>query len=100
EGEHVDSFARLLTATRPGGGLGLLLARSGERLALLLVEERAVHGVAQVVVALIERADLDLFILVPGFARTRQACDQHREAADGRDDDERLHKKGGDVQPE
>ena len=90
EGEHIDAFARLLAAARLGGGLGLLLARSRERLTLLFVEQRAVHGVAHVVVALVERADLDLFILILGFARARQARDQERKAADGGDDDERL----------
>ena len=100
EREHIDAFARLLATARLDRGLGLLLACPRQRLALLFVEQRAVHGVAHFVVALVERADLDLLVLILGFARAREARDQHREAADGGDDEKRLQREGGDVQPE
>src|SRR6185437_16180263 len=98
EGEHIDALARRLPAARPGFGLHLLLARLGERLALLLVEQRGVHGVAHVVVALVERADLDLLLLA--LARARKPRDEDGEAADRDHDDEGFHEKGGDVEPE
>ena len=80
EGEHKDALARLLIAPRLCDRLGLFLARLHERLALLLVEERAVHRVAHVVVALVQRADLDLRSF--GFARACEARDEDGEAAD------------------
>ena len=98
EAQHINALARLLVAPRPGGGLGLLLLRLHERLAFFLVEQRRVQRVAHVVVALVERADLDLLVLC--FARAREARDQHGEAAQSRDDQERLESEGGDVQPE
>src|SRR6185437_14708571 len=98
EGEHIDALAWRLPAARPGFGLHLLLARLGERLALLLVEQHGVHGVAHVVVALVERADLDLLLLA--LARVREARDEDGEAADRRHDDDRFDEKRGDVEPE
>ena len=98
ESEHVDAFAGLPAAARLGFGLHLLLARLGERLALLLVEQDPVHGVAHVVVALGERADLNLLVLrLAGAGETR---DEQRQSSDRRDDDDRLEEKGGDVEPE
>ena len=64
ERHYIDALAgRLGHAPRLGGGFRRLLARLDERLALLLVEERSIHCVAQVVVALVQRTDLDLPVL-------------------------------------
>ena len=95
EGQDKDALSRLLIAPRLGGRLGLFLPAFGERLEFLPVEQLAVHGVAHVVIALVERADLDLRVL--GFVRAREARDQHGEAANRRDDDHGLQDKGRDV---